>query len=228
MTEGQGRTPDGGIGILGGTFDPIHVGHIAIAEAVIARLKLAKLFLVPAWCNPLKKDKQDEIPGASPDERLAMTYIATKDHPGIYVDPFEIDHGRETGEPSYTIETLEYFRDRFLDSKLVLIVGSDNTNLDEWYRIGDFPRYLEMIAVISRPDFSTDEQEFGTEIFELKNKFPDVFKLVKFLPIANVDVSATDIRASLAAGQVPEEELSPGIALMIKKYGLYGIREGSI
>jgi len=216
---------DGGIGILGGSFDPVHSGHLEIASAVRNALNLSHVVLVPTWRNPFKKGKK---PGASADDRLEMARIAANDMPWLHVDPFEIARGSETGSPSYTIDTLKYFKNKFPGQNLVLILGSDNTALHNWFRIADFPGYLGCIAIVSRPAFSTDETVYTTEIAELKNKFPDVFSIVKFMPVADVPVSATEIRSSMADGTIPDGVLHPDVERYIRKNCLYGISEAAI
>lgn len=214
--------PEKCIGILGGTFDPIHTAHRNIAKDLHDALGLERVYFVPAWRNPLKvKNKMT----TTPDERLAMVYLATLDMSWLYVDPVEIIRGRESGEPSYTIDTLKYFKEIIPEKNLILIVGSDNTNLHQWRGIEKFPDYLKNIAVISRPEFSTDESLYSSEIEILKEKFPDVFKIIKFFPIADYKISATEIRKSFEEGIVPGGALHPQVELFIRKYGLYGIEE---
>ena len=118
------------IGVFGGTFDPVHVGHLAIAQAALDSAKLDRVVFVPARRSPLKTSE----PIASEDDRYAMLIAATKPEPRFAVSRAELD--REG--PSYTVDTLEELRK---DGDLFLILGSDAvSDLARWkspYRIRD-------------------------------------------------------------------------------------------
>lgn len=106
------------IGIFGGTFDPPHVGHIKIAERAIHQLHLDRLYFVPAYLPPHKRNGTS----GSPRQRLTMVQQATRNNPRFRVASFEINRKGV----SYTIDTLHYFRRRHRNAKLFLIVGGDN------------------------------------------------------------------------------------------------------
>jgi len=111
----------GGIGILGGTFDPVHLGHIAIASAVRDHYNLSVVFLIPAFKNPLRM-VEDTIAG--PEHRLNMLKLAVADEEGLDVDPIEIENGLKSGEPSYTIHTLEHLKSRYPGKRLMEILAN--------------------------------------------------------------------------------------------------------
>ena len=132
-----------GIGLVGGTFDPVHHGHIALAQSAWEALPLARIAFVPAG-NPWQKT---DI--SSAEHRLAMLELALKDLPSdqFGVDPQEL---LRTG-PSYSIDTLEHYRKKMGPSMpLVLILGMDQwCNLTTWHRWGDILK-LSHIAVVNR------------------------------------------------------------------------------
>jgi nicotinate-nucleotide adenylyltransferase len=212
----------GGIGILGGTFDPVHLGHIEIARAVKNHLQLELVFIVPTYMNPLRMDQAIR---AGLNDRLVMAHLATINEQWLMVDSIEIDRGREHTEVSYTIETLHYYWEKFPGSPLVLIVGSDNAAFFRWSRIREFPKYLSMIAVVSRPEYS---ESMKKDIDTTSEMYPEVAELVEILPIADNPASSTQIRESLRNGIVPLNALDPAVEQYIKKYGLYGIKDKTV
>src|SRR5947209_4692483 len=114
------------LGIFGGTFDPIHLGHLAAAEEAAHRFELAQVLFVPAQHQPLK----DEGPCASTAQRLAMLDLAIADNPRFAVSPLEL----ERPAPSYTVDTLRALRARHGEScEMYFLIGIDAINvLDRW------------------------------------------------------------------------------------------------
>ncbi|SFW05757.1 Nicotinate-nucleotide adenylyltransferase [Chlamydia abortus] len=108
------------IGIFGGSFDPIHKGHLLVASEAIKSLDLDCLYFVPANKNPFKKDKSY----ASNLHRINMIKLAIKDNPKMQISEFETNRNCI----SYTIDTVKYFRNKFKDDDLYLLIGSDNLN----------------------------------------------------------------------------------------------------
>ena len=100
------RNLKGGIGIFGGTFDPIHLGHTRLANAVIDHYGLSRVYFVPVYKNPLRMHEQ---PVAEPEDRFVMAHLATLEEPGMIVTGVEIERGREIPGPSFTIDTLERY-----------------------------------------------------------------------------------------------------------------------
>ena len=128
------------LGVFGGTFDPVHVGHLAIAEAALESAKLDRVVFVPARRSPLKQRE----PSATADDRLAMLEAATKGEPRFTVSRVELDRDG----PSYTVDTLESLRH---DGELFLILGSDAlADLSRW-RSPERIRELATILVARRP-----------------------------------------------------------------------------
>ncbi len=133
------------IGILGGTFDPVHIGHLIIAEAARDQLELSEVLLMPAAIAPHKRG----LRATGSKHRLAMVRAAVRDTPGIVASDLEI----RLGGVSYTVDTLRFLNDVFPGVELWLLMGSDNLNqLSTWKQPEDLLR-LCRIAVYKRPGF---------------------------------------------------------------------------
>ena len=187
------------IGILGGTFNPIHLGHLRAAEELLAKLGLARIVFVPAADPPLKRaGRADPIAPAA--LRLAWVQAAIREHPSFTLDDLEL---RRAG-PSYTVDTLRELRTRLAPARLVFIVGEDAfAELDAWREpaalltLADFAvmtrppglgrplRSMISEALAAALDWAADG-ESGTHRTANTN--------VARIQIAALDVSATDIR----------------------------------
>jgi nicotinate-nucleotide adenylyltransferase len=187
-----------GIGILGGTFDPVHCGHLRLALEVRDRLSLTSVRLLPAP-NPRLRD----TPRADVSLRLEMLEAAIDAEPGLEVDARELD--REG--PTYTVDSLESLRREFSDEPLVFIVGMDSfRRLDSWHRWREFTR-LAHVVVAHRPggtlpgpgpvaDFLDAHRCDDAETLMAK---PAGHIMICEPPL--LDVSATRIRALVAEGR---------------------------
>lgn len=146
------------IGIYGGTFDPIHVGHLHVIEQVIEKDLVDQLIVVPAG-QPLLRTS---APVASAENRRKMCQLAIKDlqpkvAAKVFVNPIEI---LRTG-PSYAIDTVEAIKQTHPDDQLVLIIGQDAAEkLDQWHRIEDLKGLVEFL-IIKRPGFSGNGTDIG-------------------------------------------------------------------
>lgn len=161
------------LGVFGGTFDPVHVGHLAIALAALESAKLDRVVFVPARRSPLK----DREPSASAADRLAMLEAATRDEPRFAVSRIELD--REG--PSYTVDTLEALR---AEGQLFLILGSDAlADLERW-RFPDRIRALATILVARRPGAPEPDPHAGAATFNAPC----------------LDISSRELRARAARG----------------------------
>jgi len=207
----------GGIGILGGTFDPVHLGHTLLAKSVIEHYGLSRVYFIPVYKNPLRMHEQ---PVAEPEDRFVMAHLATLEDPRMIVTGVEIERGRELPGPSYTVATLERYKAKYPKLPLVLIVGADNVAFHNWHRARDFPDLIARIAVVSRPDYETSMKR---SFDNLQAKLPGLAEIIDILPILEMPVSATEIRRSLSQNKVPSDSLHPLVERYIKKYGLYGM-----
>ena len=143
------------IGVFGGTFDPVHVGHLAIAQAALDTAGLERIVFVPARRSPLKSSE----PVASEADRLAMLVLATKDEPRFSVSRLELDRDG----PSYTVDTLDALRPT---GDLYLILGSDAlADLAQW-RSPERIKILATILVARRPGAPEPDAASGARAFD--------------------------------------------------------------
>jgi nicotinate-nucleotide adenylyltransferase len=171
------------IGIFGGTFDPIHVGHLAIANAALDELALDRVFFVPARRSPLKQDG----PIASAEDRIAMLAAAIADEPRFRVSSVELDRKG----PSFTLDTLEALRG---EGDLFLILGSD--------AYADFERWREPARI----------RDLATIVLAARPGAPNAPQTVRVLDSPLMDISSRELRARAARGRslrylVPEAAL---------------------
>jgi|WetSurMetagenome_2_1015567.scaffolds.fasta_scaffold52439_3 nicotinate-nucleotide adenylyltransferase len=204
MPELSGRT--GAVGILGGTFDPVHLAHLALARAALERLGLAQVVWIPAG-RPWHRDS----PGAAPADRLVMVRAAIADESRFVLDTAEAD----TAAPGYTVDTLARLRRQFGATRpLVLLMGADAfRELASWHRWREIFN-LAHIAVATRPGFPLVEfamplaEEFNARRVTSADYFlqKPAGSIVTFELVAGT-VSATEVRARIAAGD-PDTTLS--------------------
>jgi len=199
------------LGLFGGSFDPFHRGHLAVARAALDALGLGRVLVLPTGRPPHKPDRRF----APALARYAMAELALLDEPRIEVSGLELDERR----PSYTVETLERLREERPATELVLIVGSDSlAELDTWRRWREIPDLCEL-AVVPRP---------GSERLDVEASLPA--ELAQRLASARVHwlegsmhpAAASRIRQLLAAGEaVPGDWLDPRVLTFLDKYSLY-------
>jgi nicotinate-nucleotide adenylyltransferase len=176
------------VAIFGGTFNPIHFGHLSIAEEIRTKFNLDKVIFVPTNLPP-HKDPSDLI---SARQRWLMTHLATVSNPCFEVSTFEIDSGGK----SYTIDTIKHFRKLFDEKvKLYFIIGADMlVEIASWKNIGEILKLCRFIAV-SRPGY--DVQKIFNQYF-LGSKYASIaselMENVLVEDVAMFDVSSTTIR----------------------------------
>ena len=206
------------IGILGGTFDPIHHGHLRLALEMLEGLALDEVRMIPARQPPHRAH-----PLASAEDRRAMLEAAVLSTPRLRVDARELS--REG--PSYTVDTLESLRGEFPERSLCLIVGMDAfRELVTWRRWQSLPE-LAHIVIARRPGAPMPESGKPDQL--LRERFTDnpaVLRdthagraLVQDVPL--LDITATRIRSLLAAGRNPRYLLPDPVLEVIHERGLY-------
>jgi nicotinate-nucleotide adenylyltransferase len=187
------------IGLYGGSFDPVHLGHLLVAQAAIEELGLDRLFFIPAACSPFKADNK-MTPG---EIRLQLLRLALAGKTNCEVDAQEV----RRGGISYTVETLRDYAKRFPDAEIFYLIGADNiSKLNEWRDAGELAKLAEFIA-ISRPG-------------EKPAEFPKPFrgKILKGFP---AEISSTQIQARIRAGRAIENFVPPFVAEAIRNARLY-------
>jgi nicotinate-nucleotide adenylyltransferase len=204
------------IGILGGTFDPIHYGHLRPAQEAFAKLRLAELRFVPALQPPLRPP-----PVASAAQRFAMAELAIRGIPGFRADDREI----RRGGPSYSVLTLEELRAESGAAPLCLLIGMDQfLGFERWHRWQEIPE-LAHLVVLSRPRVAPDDlpgwarPRLADDVAELASTPAG---RLAFLAVSPQDISGTRIRALLAGGE-PAAGLVPEAVLeYIRVNRIYG------
>jgi nicotinate-nucleotide adenylyltransferase len=203
------------IGVLGGTFDPVHLGHIGIAEAARDALGLDEVLLVPAGQPVFKTD----YPVTPAEHRLAMLRLASRGHRSLKLSTVEV----ERPGPSYTIDTIVELKRRYGDrAEMYFILGWDSlAQIPGWH---EAPGLVAQCYLVAAPRPGTPPPDMN----ELERKIPGITRKVIFLERPYIDVCATDIRDAAGRGE-PIDGLVPApVAGYIKKHGLYASREKSI
>jgi len=186
-------------GIFGGSFNPIHCGHVALAKALLGQAGIEEVWLMVSPHNPLK----DERGLLDDHRRLEMARLALQDEPHIKASDFEM--GLPT--PSYTWNTLQALRHRYPDRQFALIIGSDNWLVfDKWYRHDDLVRQFP-IVVYPRREAAIDPSQL-----------PRGVTLVE-APLH--DVSSTEVRRRLQTGQSISGLVPDAVAEYIQRNQLY-------
>ena len=187
------------IGLFGGSFDPVHLGHLLVAQAAMEELGLDRLYFIPAAHSPFKPEKQ---PSAA-SERLRLLRLALAGQTKYEVDEQEI----KRGGMSYTIETVRDYARRFPQAGLLYFIGADNVaGLPGWRDAEELARLVEFVA-IARPG-------------ESPAAFPSPFRgrMLKGYPLG---VSSSQIRARVKAGSPIDQLVPPTVAEAIRNNRLY-------
>jgi len=192
------------IGILGGTFDPPHMGHLALARAALATLDLDEVMFLPANRNPLKTRRDV----TEPSQRLEMVRLAIAGEPAFSVSDMEITRGG----PSYTVDTLSELQ-MIRQADFWFIIGADALKtIPDWKSPNRIAK-LCRLAVAVRPPM-TDH--------DVAARIPDLFDgRVDLVPIQPVDVSSTEIRERIRAGRPVTGMLDPKVEDYIRRHKLY-------
>jgi len=191
------------IGLLGGSFDPVHCAHIALATQALRELSLDEVQLIPAgqpWQRPPLS--------ASPEHRIAMLEIAIQGHPGLVVNPLET----QRSGPTFTIETLLNLPP---GPTYYWILGADQLqNFCTWHRWQEIIR-LTRLAVVARPGSTLVPPPLLQDQMNLTGQTLSV------IPFEPMNIAARDIRQRLATGKTTSELLSPAVSNYIARHGLF-------
>ena len=201
------------IAILGGTFDPIHNGHLAAAQSVADTFQVDEVHFVPTFSPPHKPRGL-----TSPFHRFAMVALATISFERFRTSTIEVD----ALEKRYTVETLEAMKKAYPDSELLFIVGTDMFQEIETWR--NFRRLFELahLVIVNRPGFPFREDVAPFQILDEKEtvtlpKDPTVF----YLPFVKQPISSTDIRSERKKGAEVSHCLPPLVWSYIERNKLY-------
>ncbi len=177
------------VGIMGGTFDPIHIGHLILAECAYEQFELDTVLFLPSGNPPHKRDRRD---GASDKERLDMVALAIQDNPHFVLDSEEMQRSGFT----YTFETLRLMKERHPQTDYYFIIGADSLmSFDTWKNPEMISRNCILLAAV-RDQMEADQME--QKMKELHRRFG---ARIRFLHSPNVDVSSTQLRDLYRKGQ---------------------------
>lgn len=196
----------GRIGLLGGTFDPIHNAHIYMGKVAKKFLSLNKVIYIPAGVLAHKKAHTDDAKLRHDMVRLAIDGI----------EGFEVsDYETKKQTPSYSVETVEYFKSIYPDDELVFIVGEDSLDyVDRWY-MADKLLSMCSFAVIGRGGFESDIDQ---KIAQLESEYRATVYCVE---AEEIELASKNIRAMIAAGEDASALLPEKVAEFIQKNDMY-------
>ena len=217
------------IALYGGTFDPPHAGHIAVARGVLRWFALDEVWLIPAFLAPHKRHTKPPTPAW---HRYAMLALATQDDPNIRVSTIELDAPTKP----YTVETLTRLTVELKDTaRLFFVMG-----VDSWLDIKTWRDWKQVLRlanhiIVARPGYNWDDShltpEIRSRIINLRGRQPQTISAsvdkknchIYATDAVQQDVSATEIRAAVRAGKRAEwlPLVAPAVAGYIDKYGLY-------
>jgi nicotinate-nucleotide adenylyltransferase len=195
------------IGVFGGTFDPPHVGHLALARAAKVQLELDEVLVIPAFRNPTKATKSV----ASPKQRLEMVRLMIEGEPGFATSDMELTRGGA----SYTVETLSELQ-MVRPGDYWFLMGADALRgLTEWRSPERLARLCRLAVAMRLP---------MTEP-EVRAKTPPAFQeVVDIVRMDPQEISSTDVRNRMSTGRPVKQLLHPAVMAYIREQKLYGLR----
>lgn len=188
------------VGILGGTFNPPHIGHLVMANEVLHALQLDEVRLMPNAIPPHKQHRAD----ATPEQRVRMLELFIGETPKLSIEMIELERGGR----SYTFETMRALREREPDVQFYFIIGGDSVaELHTWYRIDELVQLVTFVGV-NRPG-TVAQSAYA----------------VQMVQTPEIDLSSTLLRTRLAAGQSVQYLIHDTVIDYIREEGLYGTRD---
>ena len=211
------------LGILGGSFDPIHNGHLQLATAAKQQAGLAQVYFIPCKTVMYAPSINAKQHAASAEQRLAMLRLALQDHVDFQADDREL----RRATPSYTVATLSSLRAEFPQQPLVLILGSDSfATLPSWHQHEQLFALAHLLIVprpgVSRPETLPFSQWYQHRLVSDPSCFaqkPAGF--LSFLPFEPINDASSSIRQSILQGSMPKDLLPAAVINYIEAHGLY-------
>ncbi|MDA3927251.1 MAG: nicotinate (nicotinamide) nucleotide adenylyltransferase [Kiritimatiellae bacterium] len=199
------------IGIFGGSFNPVHLGHLNIAETACREFNLQKVIFIPCKVSPFKTNNEP-IQYISDQQRVDMLKLSIKGRSGFQISEIELNRGGI----SYSYDTIVEIKKSYPDSHLSFIIGTDSLlTLSKWYKIG---------ALLNLCDFVTVERPRMDRIDEKSLGFsPELSKhlLLKAVRGRPMDISSSGIREKVARGLSLQGVVTPEVEKYISQHGLY-------
>lgn len=202
------------IGIFGGSFNPIHYGHLRAAEEVRELFGLEKVIFVPSGSPPLKNSDVAEA-----YHRFKMTELAISNNPNFAISDFEI----RQQAPSYTLNTLTFFKKIYQNDTIFFIIGVDAFyELKFWYKPQQLVRMVDFI-VMSRPGFEKfkDSEFIGFQLADNCYRFKDSEKKAFFVSVTPIGISSTQIRTMVRNGKTIRYLVPQKVINYIEQHKLY-------
>ena len=198
------------IGIVGGSFDPIHMGHLLIAEFARETLQLDKVVFVPAAHSPLKSD----TPAADDKQRVEMLQLAINANPAFEVDRRELEREGK----SYTVTTLQDFKHDHPGAELCFVMGGDSLSTFDQWREPDRICQLAFVAVLQRGGWENVDRKLLLPHLPVEEQ-ADVE--AHFIQAPQIEISSTEIRKRIAERRSVRYQLPAAVAAYIDAQGLY-------
>lgn len=198
------------LGLFGGSFDPVHLGHLLLAEYCREQARLDQVVFLPAAVPPHKQDRE-----LSPAERrVEMLQLAIAGHPHFIVSRYEVDRGGV----SYTVDTLRHYRQQDPEGELFLLVGADMLHdLHHWREVAEICQLAIPVAV-RRP--GGDELDYSTLAGLVTSERLDLFRQYQ-VEMPQIGLSSTEIRRRVAAGRSIRYQTPRAVEMYIATQGLY-------
>lgn len=198
------------IGLYGGTFDPIHIGHLVMASMAKEQLNLDQIWLIPAY-RPPHKDTMEHHPNSDFDQRLEMVRLAIQGREGFYVSDIE---GKRR-EPSYTYDTLMELSRQHPSKEWVFLCGADSlAGISSWHRAKDLLDTFR-VGVFRRPGYDLNKIREMLERAQLNTDH------VSWIDTPELDISSTWLRQQLQSGKEVAELIPAAVQRFIKEHRLY-------
>lgn len=199
------------IGVLGGTFDPVHYGHLVIAEEVYATLELTEMVFVPTGQPPHKT--QEVITPA--EHRLAMLELAIASNPHFTISRVDLDRPG----PSYTVDTLRLLQKQWgEETAIYFVIGGDSLeDFLSWYDAAGILKQLTYLVAVRRPGYNESEEYYD----RLEARLPGIKQRLLVVEAPQFEISATDLRLRVAEGRPIKYQTPESVEQYIIEYGLY-------
>ena len=205
------------IGVFGGTFDPVHNGHVLTISELLEKLPFEKILVIPNLQPPHRESSQ-----VSYKHRYEMASMAFKDIPKTIVD------NRESlrDGPSYAIETVKEIMSEEEGVRVVMIVGSDSfVDIHSWYKWKDLINLVDFV-IMKRPDFPLSKNKKAKDLVSVKGFKKDLFEDSKLnifeIEVTPFKISSSSIREKIVKGKKIDHLVNTLVKEYIKKHGLYG------
>ncbi|GAC1568759.1 MAG: nicotinate-nucleotide adenylyltransferase [Ktedonobacteraceae bacterium] len=204
------------VGVIGGTFDPVHYGHLVIAEEVHAALDLAEMVFVPAGQQPHKPDSQV----STAEHRLAMLELALASNAHFSISRVDL----ERPGPSYTVDTLRLLRQQWGEQTAIyFVIGWDSLEyFFTWRDPAGILKQLSYLVAVRRPGYNEDSNYRAS----LEARLPGIKQKLLVVSAPQLDISSTDLRARVAEGRPIKYQLPESVEQYIVQQRLYQHKEG--